>query len=341
MSDPIFDDDSVSLVFKGEVTPEKEYQIPFEEQRKTPYIVDPAGKDIQLYISDYFLNTTLYSLHQNKLLDLDLRTMNGSETGEPIRAEMLSILFPTLKKNIDPQSQISIRIKTTEDYVPNFNIQNGESIAQMKLEISFASLDPSGKRMPFIEIISNTTVEVDFEITNPFNLVTDFKQMKIKAQSIQLDKFNLTNLEDLNSIIGTASGFIRNLINTQFSGYKFGEIDMGFIQIDVNKTTMYEKDRYIYADMAPHFSNSIKQAATEKYVIPDSKPVTYKQKVDALASVLKLTPLFDNIRKMQENSSIYSGISNIGTFGVGFASKDTDNDSQLPMEREDAQKVYQ
>lgn len=341
MTDPKFDDNSVSLVFKGEVTPDKDFEIPFVEQRMTPYVVDPAGKDVQLYISDYFLNTTLYSLHQNKQIDIDVRTMDGSAEGEPIRAEMLSILFPSLTKNIDPKAQISVRIRTTEDYIPNFNIDDGESIAQLKLSISFASLDSASERIQFIEIISNSTVEVDFLINSPFNLIVDFKQIKIKASSIQSDIYNLTNLRDLNSIIGAASGFIRNMINKQFSGFKFGEIDLGFIHVDVNQTTMYEKDRYIYADISPHFSSSIKKRSTERHVIQDAKPVTYKDKVSAFASVLKLSPLFDNIKKMQQNPNMYSGIAHIATFGAVNREQEREIDNGVPLEREEAEQMYE
>lgn len=333
MGNPKFDSNSVALVFKGEVTPAKDYAIPFVEQRKIPYVVDPTGKDVQLYISDYFLNTTLYSMHQNGLIDFDIRTTNGTAEGDPLRIEMLSILFPDITKHLDPKAQMSIRVRATDGYIPNFNIINkDESIAKMVVEISFATLDSQFNRIPFIEVVSNVTVEVDFEITSPFKLNTDVKQLKIKADKLQLDKYSLTNLADLNSIIGTASGFIRNYVNMAYSGYTFGELDLGFIKIDVNQTSMFERERYIYADMAPHFTHSITHQVNRKDKFVPREPMTYQEKVNAVANILKLTPIYENLKQLNENSHVYGGIANIGGFGAGFVPAE-DDDEEYPQER--------
>lgn len=330
MGNPIFTNDSMSIVFDGEVRPTPDAKIPFEDQKWLPIIHSPTEKDVQLFISAYTLNTTLWSLHQNGNLTFEIRTLDGTPEGPKLTAQTLAILFPGLTEKVGADTQISIMGMASNDVAPNLNITNGETYVNMQIEFSFATVDSTGSRTSFLQMTSGVRVEIDLEIQEPFTLKTDIRQLKIKAQRIDLDEYNLTNVEDLNAIIGTISGFIRNYANRMLSGYKLGEIDLGFIKMDVSQTQLMEVNNYIYGNMAPKFTHRIEPQRNGRLENIVRKEYTYEDKVKAVANLLKLTPLYQNIKQFKENQHVYESLNNIGAFNAFKA-----HEESMPLEKKE------
>ena len=331
--DPKFTDKDVTLLFKGEASLGKDEPFPWPEQRKIPYVIDPISRDIQLYISDYTLNSTIWAAYESDLLDIDLRYLNET-TQTPITADTIRILFPSITTHMDATTPLSIRVKAVDNPIPNLNIRKGETIVVAKAEISFATIDEKGGRQPFLAVISNVTLEVDFEIKTPFTFTTDISKMRFRAQELSLDTYKLTNINDLNSIIGTVSGLARNYINRILSGYTMKEITLGPITINIQNTVLFEKDRYIYGDMAPHFVSN-----TEKFIFDSSKvefipkpAPTYQDKVKAMANLLKLTPIYSSIKEFKKNIDMHENMNNLAGMATGF--HEYDRNEGLPLERE-------
>jgi hypothetical protein len=334
MEQPRFSNDDVVLFFKGEVTPDKDTDIPFQEMRKVPYVFESVTRAIQVYISDYTLNTTLWSAYKKGMLTYDLRYTNET-TQEPITAGMLSLLFPKITDHMDASTPISLKATASSDLTPWLQIDNGDTTAYAKMDISFATVDEQGNRSPFIEMTSNVTVEVDFEVVPPFTFTTDIKQMRIRADKLSLDKFDLTNIRDFNSIIGTASGFIRNLINRELRGIRVHDFNIGNLVVNVQATNMFEKHRYIYGDMSPHFEH---KNEAEIPTLEDTgdlysfKKVTYDDKVKAVANLLKLTPLYASIEEFKKNRQVLESIQEVG--GLVRPASEREYEESYPMERE-------
>lgn len=331
--EPKFSDDDVILLFKGESSIAKDTPFPWQEQRKIPYVVEPVTTDLQLYISDYTLNSTIWAAYQANLLDIDIRYLNET-TQTPITADTIRILFPGITQHMDASTPLSIRAKAVDNPIPNLSIQNGETVVIAKAEISFATIDAKGVRQTFLEVISNVTLEVDFEIKTPFTFTTDIRKMRFRAEELSLDTYNLTNIMDLNSIIGTVSGLARNYINRVLSGYTMKDFNLGPIIVNVQNTNLFEKHRYIYGDMAPHFSHNLKKAIfdSSKVEIYTKPAPTYKDKVNAMANLLKLTPLYSSIKEYKKNIDMHENLNNLAGMGAGF--HEYDRNEGLPLERE-------
>lgn len=340
MKEPKFSDEDVILVFKGEATPNEETSFDYPEKRLIPYIFDSTSKDISLYISDYTLNTTLWSVYTNHLLTIDIRSLDNTTT--PIPASTLKIIFPTITDHIPADTPLSIGVKATNDYTPNLSIENGETIAIMMAEITFSTIGEGGALTPFLQVESNVTIAANFYIDSPFTFTTDISQMRFRADKLNLDIYDLTNIADLNSIIGTISGFARNYINREFSGMKFKEFDLGVITINVQQTVLYEKNRYIFGDMAPHFIHKKEQPTFQSQNVKriESKPVTYDDQVKAMAALLKFTPLYASIQEFKKNEDLYKNIGNIGGFGMGIGN-DFEQDAPMPKEREEDKELIE
>lgn len=338
MSNPKFDNSSVALVFKGEVTSERTPTIPFEEMRVVNYTTQPSGNHVSLFVSDYFLNTTLYSAYHMDLIQYEIT--NFTE-GQNLTAGTFSLLFPNITEHIPRDTPVVIRAKASKDYIPNLRMPGGETIVTMLMDISFATVDSQQHREDFIMVTSNVTVELDVEITSPFRLNTDVRMLRVRASELNLDKFNLTTVEDFNAIIGSISGFIRNYINRSFSGYRFGEIDLGFIRMDVNQTKLIEQERYFYGAMSPRFTHNITHQVFGNVESFKSGPASYQEQVEAVANLLKLTPIYQGLQELKEKQHLYAGLGNMGTFGVGrFNLEEELENSSMPLERDEDDYVY-
>lgn len=338
MDQPQFSDDDLVLIFKGEATPDPDTVFPYPEQRVIPYKFDRSLKDISLFISDYTLNTTLWSAYKNGALMQDIRSMGTNEKNEtiPIPASTLFVLFPELAKHVEEGTNLSILVEATDDMIPSLDITNKETTIDLIAKVSFATLDQAGNRTPFLEVVSNVNVAANFRIDSPFTFKTDISKMRFRADELSLDKFGLTNIADLNSIIGTMSGFVRNFVNRQFSGFRLKEFDLKWVKMNVERTVLKELDRYIYGSMAPRFTS----ADNAKYLSPEEvvpkfemKPITYEDQVNAMAELLKFTPLYTSIQEFKKNEHLYKTIGNIGGMGLGLGLDHDDEDAPLPKER--------
>lgn len=332
MENPRFFEDSVSLIFKGEVRYNDE-PIPFSDKNKIPYIIDPSGKAVQLSVADYFLNTTLYSAYNLDLLGVDIRSLSANESADPLMAETFKYFFSGILDHMPKDRKISIQVNATGPTVPHVVIEKGETFVSMDATLDFAEINEQGNRDTFIQVKSTVFMEVDLQIENKFKLATDIKKLKIKGQSIDIDKYDLTNLEDFNSIIGSISGFIRNYLNDQYSGYFVQELDFGFVKIDLNDTRLMERERYIYFDSSPKFHAKIKNDLKSKVhrVYPKER-VTYQEKVEAMAELLKFTPLYKSLEDIKKNEQLLNGIGQVANFRKPRLPQESDC-TDKPLER--------
>lgn len=333
MNSPIFTNSSVTLVLNGETTA-KDKTIPFQDMRKINYNIDDKGaKTLQFALGDYLLNSTLYSAYMEKMIHYDIRSLSGNETSDPLTASTFKMLFPDITKYMPADRKISIKLTAVEDFIPYLELKNNQTEVKMVATIDFAELDDAGNRLEFISFRSNMTIQAAVTIQTPFQVKVDIRQMKIKATELTLDKYNLTNLPDLNSLIGILSGVIRNYLNIEFSGYKPQWIDLGLVQVDFNNTKLSEFDHYFFLESAPEFK---KRVGFEIHKSPmpvfENKPVTYQDKVDAVAALLKLTPLYKSLKDFKKNQDVLKNINNLAAFAGPHYFAENESDS-LPKER--------
>ena len=332
MSSPIFTNNSLTLVLNGETTSSNR-TIPFQDKRKIDYAIDDKGRTLQISLGDYLFNSTLYSAYMENMIHFDIRSLSGNETSDPITASTFKLLFPGITKYMPADRKISIMLIAEKDFVPSLELKNNETDIRMVATINFAELDDQGNRLEFISFKANVTIQAAVTIQNPFQVKVDIRQLKIKATELTLDKYSLTNLPDLNSMVGILSGVIRNYLNIQYSGYKPQWIDLGLVQVDFNNTKLSELDHYFFLESTPEFKKKVGFEINNKPMpIFDNKPMTYQDKVDAVAALLKLTPIYQSLLDLKKNEDVLRSINNLAPFGGGNFYREGEKDD-LPKER--------
>ena len=288
MTSPIFTNNSLTLVMNGETTAKNE-TIPFQDKRKIDYSIDDKGRTLQVSLGDYLFNSTLYSAYKEKMIKADIRSLSGNETSDPLTASTFKILFPNITNCMPADRKISILITAVDDFTPYLELKNNETDVKMVANISFAELDDQGNRSDFILFKSNITIQAAVTIENPFKVKVDIRQLKIKATDLTLDKYSLTNIKDLNSLIGTLSGVVRNYLNIQYSGYKAQWIDLGVVKVDFNNTKLSELDHYFYLESTPEFKRmpgfEIQNKPMPKF---ENKELTYQEKSWCSSFIIKI-----------------------------------------------------
>lgn len=332
MENPKFGDDAASLIFRGEVRYDNNTPIPFEDKNQIPYRFED-GKDIQISVSDYFLNTTIYSAFYLGMLDYELTQISENQT---LTAGSLKYIFSDILKYMNAEQPIAMRVVANKELIPYLEIVDGVTSAYALADISFSEVNGK-ERDEFLKITSRVNLTIDFEIQTPFTVMTDIKQFKFKASELALDKYQLTNIDDLNSIVGAISGFVRNFLNRELSGYHNHVFDLGIFKMDIGDTQLFERERYIWFDSRPQFYHKSTSEIEEMKARPqrpfESKPLTHEDQVNAIASILKLTPLYDSIQQMKNHENIYK---NLAFANPGFAPNMGgvyEHVSQMPKER--------
>ena len=127
----------MTLFFKGEVTPNDEPKLPFADKLQVPSSTKPDGKYIQIALSDYIFNSTLYSLYQKKYLQINTKNINGTENPVPI--SYFYLLFPSLEGKYPADTPVWFKAVAMQDvYKPYMEISNKTATAYADFEIEMS-----------------------------------------------------------------------------------------------------------------------------------------------------------------------------------------------------------
>ena len=134
---PKFENSHMTLFFKGEVTPKDEPRLPFADKLQVPSSTKQDGKYIQIAVSDYIFNSTIYSLYRKGYLQIDTKNINGTENPVPI--SYFFLLFPSLAQKYSPDTPVWFKgIAKEETYKPYMEISNNTAIAYSDFEIEMS-----------------------------------------------------------------------------------------------------------------------------------------------------------------------------------------------------------
>ena len=326
----------MTLVFKGEIIHPND-TIPFESKRKINYNLNNTEGDVQLYIGEYLYNSAFYSACILNITKYYITSFTNDEKN-PITASSLRFLFPLITKYIDPDARIAIIISANDWNSSFVNVKESLTEVNFNGTLSFAKIPSETDYIDFIVAKASFHLQSVTEIKNPFEINLDIKQLKIKAQEISLDTYDLTDLGDFNSLIGVLSGFIRNYLNTLYSGYKPQWLDLKFIRIDYNHTQLTELNHYYYLESTPIFTKKKSESQGWDFDRPN-KPLTYHERVKSFASFIKLTPMYQSLLELRENQHLLRGFSYMGDRDSSSYHRHKDSDRQ-PKEREDKYSEY-
>lgn len=244
---PAFTENDMTLFFKGEVRPIDEKILPFRDQLQVPSAVNPNGRQLQIVISDYLFNSTIYSLYRRNYLEIDTKTFNGTST--PVPASFLFYIFPTLSSKLRPEDPIWFRaVAKDTHYLPYIEIVDGVTSAFIDFDIEMRS-----DNEVLLLMSSNVKLNVNVYIVQGFKLTVDVQLLKIQLREIKTNNID-PNLDerDISSFIGLISGFARNYVN-QFVRNLEIKLPIGD-NISLRDVKLEGRNHYIYADVSPEFN---------------------------------------------------------------------------------------
>jgi len=240
---PQFTEDDMTVFFKGEARP-IDSEIPFSSQLQVPSEVNTKGRQLQVGISDYLLNTTIYSLYKKDYLQVDTKNING--TSYETEASYLFYVFPKLAEKLQPTDLVSFRaVAKSTNYYPYMEIVGGVTTAYIEFDIEMINKNETLLKMDY-----NVEAKADVNIVQGFKLTVDIQTLKFNLIEITENNIDPTIDErDINAFIGFISGFARNYVNQFVRNFDvplpFGD------NISLKDVSLIEKDFFIYADVTP------------------------------------------------------------------------------------------
>lgn len=103
------------------------------------------------------------------------------------------------------------------------------------------------------EIVCQLFGTMDFVIKEGFVIDPDIVTLKLKIIEVLVDITQKLDIENLNVILGTATGFIKNYVNQQAQGIKINGFEQEGLFVDLNQTTLSEHNHYLMFKSSPKF----------------------------------------------------------------------------------------
>lgn len=258
--EPVFTNDDMTIFFKGEIHPKDEPNLPFSDALEVVSEVKADGRQLQIAISDYLLNSTIYSMYKTEYLKVDTADFQGESYDLP--ASYLFYVFPKLSEMVSPDTPVYFKVVAKEDkYLPYMQIVNGTTTAYIDFEIDMKTEDQTLLRMD-----TSAQIEVNVYIVKGFKLTVDVQMLKIKLKEIIENNIDPEiDDRDISSFIGFVSGFARNYVNQFVRNFEV-KLPIGD-NISLDDVELEELSHYVYADVTPHIS--LNSDETDEYILSD------------------------------------------------------------------------
>jgi hypothetical protein len=140
---------------------------------------------------------------------------------------------------------------------------------------------------------------MEVQITKGFVLDPEILELRLEIDEIIEDETKSLDIEDLNAILGTVTGFIKNYINNQMGGIKIQGQQVDNIFVDLNQTILTTHDHYLHFSCSPKFivTKNKNMFQSEAVYVPEE--LTEEKKLAALTEVIKMTPIWTAIQAMK------------------------------------------
>ena len=160
-----------------------------------------------MFVTDYVLNSTLYTLYKAEFFDYFIDTL-------PVSTAL--VIFPELKKYENENLTIAVDIIGLSEGAndPMVEIMNNETYIQAFAVLTIGVTQPEGQPLNFFKLRGALIGTIDFIIKPGFILDPEIIDLRLEIDEIIEDDTKSLDIDDLNSVLGTATGFIKNYINS-------------------------------------------------------------------------------------------------------------------------------
>ena len=238
-----------NIVSKGEIRPQNESAIPFVGDRRVPQNILLTGEEIQVFISDYFVHSLLYSVYKTGLLTFRI-SENPLSPGNPLKVGNISILLPSLSKMYPKSTPIFLDFQSTRGFSPMFNISKGETYMTLQFDMGLGVLPSGGKEEIMFALLTQMDMTLDFGITKDMTIKTQMSSFTFKLKGVKKDVIGLDH-EDLNSMFGIVTGIVRNFVNWAINDMQIPIPEIPYFTLNLNSTYIKEMDRYLLFETSP------------------------------------------------------------------------------------------
>lgn len=238
-------DKFISITFDGSVHTIGQALPPQQRAYSTLPYFKPDGKDFQIFISQYTMESILVSVVENQWL-----TYNSS-----MDSDKVSIIIPDFEDTFGEQDQVKVQLHTNKNYPPSISID--ETKCEFKIECDAHFKNPFDDSIDSMIMRLELTAQVSFDVDEDFTLVGSADDVDLKVVEIEPYFRTRTNKDNINDRIGMLKIFAIGLINSQLMKGMSIPIPQNITKY-IKNPTVQTFSNYIFIDTEPDFS-SIKQ----------------------------------------------------------------------------------
>ncbi len=223
LSDPVVNDEYLTVNSNGAIV-----NLNHKETLNPPYNptdipdFDKDGQEIQVYLSQYSIDTALYSLFVSDMLKATVDSEDIPEDS-PIQLDtsMLDTLIPGFVEKYGKHMPVDMKIKSNEK--PGFVLGDGSINVKAKAEITIlvrlndTDSESNGIKQEAALVIDTTlSALADAQVSEDGNISSKIKSLTIKDSTIKMTQIPGANIKTVESTFNFLIKFATPIINTKY-----------------------------------------------------------------------------------------------------------------------------
>lgn len=203
----ITEDDYATGTFVGKIYP-TDKPFPYTNENMLPKWI-PGGKGLQMFLSEFTLESSLYTIVIQDLINLNLANNTILNTS------YLSGLFPTLSKVYGKNRPCQLNIKASQKPLPDLHITKEGTQIDLALMMTLEVLpEGQGYYEEAFEFRVQSDIDAILDVDKNLRVTMSISELVIDVAEVVHSNIGEINIKILNNLLKLLTTLIQSLINT-------------------------------------------------------------------------------------------------------------------------------
>jgi len=214
---------------------------------------DPLGKSIQMFLSEYSIETAINTLYETHLLDITINPEDvPKESPIQLNTSSLSILITGLSDYYGKDKKVKIYTNVTE--IPTFEISDNLIKAEVVTELTFYALLDSGEWDEALKFSTKVLASGDAVVQTQGQISGHIHTLQLSESQLIETKIKDANVKNIEIVFNFSSKLIIPILNENF--LKNITIKLPTIEgISFDDSTVEIKGGYLEMNVNPKFES--------------------------------------------------------------------------------------